>query len=194
MTLVRESDDFAAVAAQYPQYRFDWASAEALSTDAYAWVHVGATHGRAQGVYVRALVDVTRGRIAFVQHTTFKKRGLDRLVEIRFGESEIAWTGVLDPEGNLRPAKGSEDPKVLLEQNPATAGLNTTTPTTGFSTLGWCEDVISNVCQISAGLDSAIACAMLGSLTGPWTGLGCGVVLVLISWWGCRRATRIICG
>ncbi|WP_407669357.1 halocin C8-like domain-containing protein [Ornithinimicrobium avium] len=129
-----------------------------------------------------------------MQHTTFKKRGLDRLVEIRFGESEIAWTGVLDPEGNLRPAKGSEDPKVLLEQNPATAGLNTTTPTTGFSTLGWCEDVISNVCQISAGLDSAIACAMLGSLTGPWTGLGCGVVLVLISWWGCRRATRIICG
>lgn len=94
------------------------------------------------------------------------------------GEAAVpVWEGHVSTTGELVPDAHYPDPKTLLAT---------------VSPMWDCSSIMGDVCNLAATGDSVLACAIFAE-TGPGA-IGCGLILLIISWYGCREATQQICG
>lgn len=164
----------------YHGYELTWQPTATAVIGAYASVLVGAVDepGRSSAL-IQAYIDLTASKVIYVQHATitgYPEGGGSFRV---FGDVQQApyWEGSFDRFGTLNPSPGYAQISELQSMVRPTAS---------------CESIISDICNLAAGGDSVAACAILAS--SGFGAIGCGLALLIISWWGCKALTSQICG
>ncbi len=179
--VARSAARVSSVMRAYPGHTFRWDDATVASDQAYGWVTViGQRRTPASVVYITALIDRARREALLVEHAHLAAHAEARSggahVTLAFDQEAPVWAGLATSTGTLVPDAGFPRVETLL----ASARPDS------------CSSVMSDICNLAAGGDSVLACAIFAE--SGFGAIGCGLLLLLISWYGCKKVTKMICG
>lgn len=189
--LAKSNKDVSRALAQYTGYDLHWDDKGVVIAGGFALVSVIAVNkpGR-QFVHLRATLELDTSQCLFVQHTMIvgPDSGTHLAdVKVSFDGETPVWVGRLNEQSRYVPDVGYVDiPSSALQLRAVAGGVHFKK-----SAKQKCLDTVGDVCNLAAGGDAILACALLVETVAG--AIACGAALLIIQFFGCKKLQSMIC-